>query len=82
MVVPGILLIPKNPKGPAPAIIALHGHGSSKESVCTDPRSSQLIGPALAKKGYVVAAIDGYFATGRLGKGPGAKSENAAAQEG
>jgi hypothetical protein len=28
-----------------------------------------------------VAAIDGYFATGRLGKGPGGQRENAAAQE-
>src|SRR5262249_44026160 len=70
MVVPGILLIPKHRKGPAPAVIALHGHGSSKESVCTDPRNSQLVGPSLAKRGYVVAAIDGYFASGRAGKGP------------
>jgi dienelactone hydrolase len=81
MVVPGILLVPKNRKGPAPAVVGLHGHGSSKESICTDARSSQLIGPLLAKKGYVVAAIGGYFAPGRLGKGPGGKRENAAAQE-
>jgi dienelactone hydrolase len=81
MVVPGVLLIPKNRKGPAPAVVALHGHGSSKESVCTDAKNSQLVGPLLAKKGYVVAAIDGYFATGRVGKGPGGASEKAAAQE-
>jgi hypothetical protein len=48
MVVPGILLIPKNRKGPVPAIVGLHGHGSSKESICTDVKSSQLIGPMLA----------------------------------
>jgi dienelactone hydrolase len=78
MVVPGILLIPKQRKGPVPAIIGLHGHGSSKESICTDAKSSQLIGPALAKKGYVVAAIDGYFAPGRLGKGPGGKLDKGA----
>jgi dienelactone hydrolase len=81
MVVPGLLLIPKNSKGPAPAVVALHGHGSSKESVCTDAKNSQLVGPLLAKKGYVVAAIDGYFATSRVGKGPGGAGEKAAAQE-
>jgi dienelactone hydrolase len=82
MVVPGILLIPKHRKGPAPAVIALHGHGSSKESVCTDPRNSQLVGPSLAKRGYVVAAIDGYFASGRVGKGPAGKLDKGAnAQE-
>jgi hypothetical protein len=58
MAVTGILLIPKGRTQPAPAIVGLHGHGSSKESICTDPRSSQLIGPLLVKKGYVVAAID------------------------
>lgn len=70
MVVPGILLLPKNRKGPAPAIVGLHGHGSSKESICTDPKSSQLIGPELARQGYVVAAIDACFNGDRVGKGP------------
>src|SRR5262249_17050087 len=70
MTSPGTLPTPKNRKGRVPAVLALHGHGSSKESVCTDPRNSQLIGPQLARRGYVVAAIDGYFAPGRVGKGP------------
>lgn len=73
MVVPGLLLIPKNRKGPVPAIIGLHGHGSSKESICTDVKSGQFIGPMLAKKGYIVAAIDGYFTGPRVGKGPAGK---------
>jgi dienelactone hydrolase len=73
MVVPGYLLIPKNRKGPVPAVIGLHGHGSSKESICTDAKSGQYIGPMLAKKGYIVAAIDGYFTGPRIGKGPGGK---------
>ena len=51
MVVPGILLIPKNRQGPAPAILGLHGHGSSKESICTDHKSSQLIGPDAGQAG-------------------------------
>lgn len=71
MVVPGVLLIPKNRKGPAPTIVGLHGHGSSKESVCTDLKSGQLIGPMLAQRGYVVAAIDACFNGERVGKGPG-----------
>ena len=70
MTVPGILLLPKNSKGPAPAVIGLHGHGSSKESICSDLKNSQCIGPTLAKKGYVVAAIDGAFGGERVGKGP------------
>jgi len=51
MVVPGVILIPKERKGAVPAIIALHGHGSSKESVCTDAKNAQLVGPALARRG-------------------------------
>jgi len=70
MTVTGVLLVPRGVKS-APTIVALHGHGSSKESVCTDPKSAQLIGPMLAKKGYVVAAIDGCFNGDRVGKGPG-----------
>jgi dienelactone hydrolase len=73
MVVPGILLIPSDRKGPVPAIVALHGHGSSKESICTDSKSGQYVGPMLAKRGYVVAAIDGYFNGERSGKGPAGK---------
>jgi dienelactone hydrolase len=81
MVVPGVLLVPKGRKGLAPAIIGLHGHGSSKESIATDTRNSQFIGPLLARKGYVVAAIDGYFSGGRVGKGPAGRLDNQAGQE-
>jgi dienelactone hydrolase len=81
MVVPGILLIPKARTGPAPAIVGLHGHGSTKESICTDEKSSQLIGPLLARKGYVVAAIDAAFNGERIGKGPAGKLDNKAGQE-
>src|SRR5262249_59238353 len=78
MVVPGLLLIPKNRKGPAPAVVALHGHGSSKESVCTDAKNSQVVGPLLAKKGYVVAGIHRYFPARPVGQGPGGASPKAA----
>jgi hypothetical protein len=77
MTVPGILLVPKERKGPAPAVIGLHGHGSSKESICTDPKSGQNIS-VLAKKGYVVAAIDACFNGDRVGKGPAGKLDKGA----
>src|SRR5262249_1307468 len=73
--VPGVMLIPKGVKGPVPAIVLLHGHGSSKESCCTDEKNVQYVGPMLARKGYVVAAIDSYFCGGRIGQGPGGKAE-------
>src|SRR5262245_15787524 len=81
MTVPGIILIPKNRPQPCPAIIALHGHGSSKESVCTDAANQQFVGPSLARKGYVVAAIDGYFNGERIGKGPAGALEDKSGQE-
>jgi len=74
MVVTGVLLIPKHRAGRVPAIIGLHGHGSvtsnGKDVVATNPDSSQLIGPMHIRKGYVVAAIDGYFHGDRIGKAP------------
>jgi dienelactone hydrolase len=81
MNVPGILLLPKGRKGAVPAIIGLHGHGSSKESICTDAKSGQFIGPQLARKGYIVAAIDSYFNGERVGKGPAGRLEKASGQE-
>jgi dienelactone hydrolase len=81
MTVAGVVLLPKNRKHPTPAVIALHGHGSSKESVCTDGKNSQIVGPLLAKKGYVVAAIDAYFSGQRVGKGPAGKFDDQRGQE-
>lgn len=60
-VVTGILLLPKDRKGPVPAIIGCHGHGGSKEIICVDEKNSQCVGPLLARRGYAVAAIDSYF---------------------
>jgi dienelactone hydrolase len=80
-VVPGILLLPKGRRGPAPAVIGLHGHGSSKESVCTVESHGQYVGPALARRGYVVAAIDAYFNGERVGQGPAGRLDDAQGQE-
>jgi dienelactone hydrolase len=81
MTVPGFLLLPKGQSGPRPAILALHGHGSSKDSVCTDLQNSQFVGPLLARKGYVVAAIDAYFNGARVGKGPAGTLDDKRGQE-
>lgn len=79
--VPGYVMIPKNLSIPAPAIIALHGHGSSKESVTIDAESSQKVGESLVAKGYIVAAIDSYFNGERLGTGPGGTGDDKRNQE-
>jgi dienelactone hydrolase len=87
MVVPGILTIPKAALSrPAPAILALHHYGSNKEYVCIeteqkDQRINDHVGTMLVDKGYVVAAIDGYFHGQRVGAGPGGKTSNAGQQE-
>jgi dienelactone hydrolase len=73
--VAGVLLIPKGIKKPRPAIILAHGHSGSKEILCIDEKNQQCAGPALARKGYVVAAIDSYFCGSRRGKGPAGESD-------
>jgi len=75
--VPGLLPLPKRRQGPAPAVLGLHGHGSNKENVLTNDRSHECIGPELARKGYVVAAIDSYFCGERAGKGPAGRLDKA-----
>ncbi len=67
-IVPGILLIPKKRVGKLPAVIGLHGHGGSAATICTDVNNPQCVGPMLARKGFVVAAIDSYFCGARAPK--------------
>jgi len=72
--VPGYLAIPDKP-GQKPAVLALHGHGSSKESIFGPEPSSQNVAELLARRGYVVMAIDNYFASERKGTGPAGELE-------
>lgn len=74
-VVTGVLLIPDGIKNPAPAIILAHGHSGSTDVLMVNETNGQCAGPILAKKGYVVAAIDSYFCGQRVGKGPAGKLE-------
>ncbi len=75
-VVPGMLLLPKGRKGPAPAVVGMHGHGGSKENVLTNEENQECIGVDLARKGYVVAAIDSYFCGERAGQGPSGRLDS------
>src|SRR6185369_14009979 len=79
MVVPGIIAIPKNLKGPAPVVVGMHGHSGSKGEYIPNPDNPLSLGWMLVQKGFVVAAIDAYFNGDRVGKGPGgAKLDNGA----
>jgi len=84
--VPGLLMIPKGVKLPAPTIVALHHYGSNKENVLinplqSNPRVNDHVGTLLVKRGYIVAAIDAYFHGERIGRGPAGKTSNASQQE-
>jgi dienelactone hydrolase len=82
MVVPGILALPKRSIGPVPVIVGLHGHSGSKDEYLPDPRRESSLGWMLVRRGYAVAAIDGYFNGERVGKGPrGRLEKDAAGQE-
>lgn len=75
MEVPGILAIPKNRKGPLPAVIGMHGHSGSKEDYVPRLESESSLGALLVKQGFVVAAIDAYFNGERVFHGPRGKLE-------
>lgn len=68
--VPGYLAIPEKRQGRMPAVLAMHGHGSNKENIFGIEPSSQKVAELLARRGYVVMAIDNYFNGERKGKGP------------
>ena len=84
-IVPGYIMLPKSPAGttpgPRPCILLLHEHGGSKDSVCLNVEARDHAGTQLVKKGYVVAAIDGYFHGDRIGRGPAGPIEAKPAQE-
>jgi dienelactone hydrolase len=70
MVVPGLIAIPKDRKGPAPVIVGMHGHSGSRNEYLPNPDNPLSLGWMLVQKGFIVAAIDGYFNGDRIGKGP------------
>jgi len=74
--IPGYLAIPTVVKGKVPAIIGLHGHGSSKDNIMGyASNTAQDVTALLLSHGYAVMAIDSYFNGERLGKGPAGETE-------
>jgi dienelactone hydrolase len=77
--VPGYLLLPKAAKGKSPGILYCHWHGGQyeigKEELFQAKHTPEPPGPALAKRGFVVLAIDTYCFGERNGRGPGGPDE-------
>jgi dienelactone hydrolase len=77
--VPGYLLLPKPVSAKRPAILYCHWHGGDydvgKEELFQARHTPEAPGPALAKRGYVVLAIDAYCFGERNGRGPGGRAE-------
>lgn len=81
----GYLVLPKNLKGKAPAILYCHWHGGQydigKEELFRASHTPFEPGPIFAKKGFVVIAIDSYCFGERNGQGPGGPEEKGTAGE-
>jgi len=73
--VPGYIAIPEGRPGRLPAILTMHGHGSSKENMFGYEPTSQNVAEMLARRGYVVLGIDNYFNGERKGAGPAGEVE-------
>ncbi|MPY90280.1 MAG: dienelactone hydrolase [Luteitalea sp.] len=68
--VPGYLAIPDHRQGRLPAILTMHGRGSSKENMFGYEPTSQDVAEMLVKRGYIVLGIDNYLNGERKGTGP------------
>jgi dienelactone hydrolase len=68
--VPGYIAIPDERRGRLPAILTMHGHGSSKDNMFGYQPTSQDVAGMLAKQGFVVLGIDNYFNGERRATGP------------
>jgi dienelactone hydrolase len=83
--VPGYLLVPKKPSGPAPALLYCHWHGGQydigKEELFRASHTPEAPGPAFAQRGFVVLSIDSYCFGERNGRGPGGPAERSGAGE-
>jgi dienelactone hydrolase len=80
-IVPGYVLLPKSASasGKAPGILFCHWHGGDyeigKEELFQTRHMPEAPGPALARRGYAVLAIDAYCFGERNGQGPGGPEE-------
>jgi len=83
--VPGFLLLPKEHARPGPAILYCHWHGGEydkgKIELFEAEHTPEPPGPALARRGYAVLAIDACCFGERQGQGPGGSRERGSAAE-
>ncbi len=82
--VPGVVLVPGGLTNPAPAVLYCHWHGGEYEKgkgeIFERTQTPEEPGPALARRGFVVMAIDAYCFGERNGKGPGSAEPGGAGE--
>jgi dienelactone hydrolase len=83
--VPGYLILPTNAGGRLPAILYCHWHGGEydlgKEELFQAKHTPEAPGPAFARHGFVVVAIDASGFGERNGQGPDGPTERSYAAE-
>jgi len=83
--VPGYLCIPNDLKAPAPGILYCHYHGgkydNGKEEIFKHWPTKTPPAVELARRGYVLLAIDAYCFGERRGKGPAGEKETGSREE-
>lgn len=82
--VPGVLLLPTGASGKVPGILYCHWHGGEydkgKVELFERAHTPEEPGPALARRGYAVLAIDAYCFGERHGRGPGSDERGSAGE--
>src|SRR5690606_18149167 len=74
--IPCYLAIPDGVEGKVPAVLAMHGHGSSKDNIFGfADNTAQDVLALLISNGFAVMAIDSYFNGERRGQGPAGTNE-------
>lgn len=80
--IPAVLLLPRQRRGPVPAILYCHWHGNEyhkgKIELFESEHTPEPPGPALVRRGYAVLAIDAPCFGARQGRGPGGPSARGA----
>jgi dienelactone hydrolase len=83
--VAGCLILPAKRRGRVPAVLYCHWHAGEydlgKEEIFQSRHTPEAPGPALARQGYAVLAIDAPGFGERNGTGPGGPGERGAAAE-
>ncbi len=82
--VPGVVLVPDHVPNRAPAVLYCHWHGGEydkgKVELFERAHTPEEPGPALARRGFVVLAIDAYCFGERNGHGPGSAEKGGAGE--